>query len=73
MPASVPVTSLTQCQQLQIPVSVVVNAHDPVHPDTLGEQMAAAIPGAALSRITSKAESATLHEADLARQLPGFS
>jgi pimeloyl-ACP methyl ester carboxylesterase len=29
MPASVPVTSLTHCQQLQIPVSVVVNAHDP--------------------------------------------
>jgi pimeloyl-ACP methyl ester carboxylesterase len=55
MPASVPVTSLAQCQKLQIPVSVVVNAHDPVHPNTLGEQWAAAVPGAALSRITSKA------------------
>jgi pimeloyl-ACP methyl ester carboxylesterase len=72
MPASVPVTSLTQCQQLQIPVLVVVNAHDPVHPDTLGEQLAAAIPGAALSRITSKAESEALHEADLARRLQDF-
>ncbi|HEY5744035.1 MAG TPA: alpha/beta fold hydrolase [Terrimicrobiaceae bacterium] len=72
MPASVPVTSLTQCQHLQIPVLVVVNAHDPVHPDTLGEQLAAAIPGAALSRITSKAESETLHRADLARTLQDF-
>ena len=72
MPASVPVTSLTQCQQLQIPVLVVVNAHDPVHPAILGEQLAAAIPGAALSRITSKAESETLHQAELARRLQDF-
>lgn len=61
MPASATATSLTQCQQLQIPVSVVVNAHDPVHPETLGEKLADAIPGAALSRITSKAESESLH------------
>lgn len=72
MPASVPVTSLTQCQQLQIPVLVVVNAHDPVHPDTLGEQLAAAIPDAALSQITSKADSETLHQAELARTLMDF-
>jgi pimeloyl-ACP methyl ester carboxylesterase len=72
MPASVPVTSLAQCRQLQVPTLVVVNAHDPVHPDVLGEQLAAAIPGAALSRITSKAESETLHQADLARTLQDF-
>ncbi len=72
MPASAPVTSLTQCRQLQIPTLVVVNARDPVHPDILGEQLAAAIPGAALSRITSKAESETLHQADLARTLSDF-
>jgi pimeloyl-ACP methyl ester carboxylesterase len=69
MPASVPVTSLSQCQRLQIPVQVVVNPHDPVHPDSLGEQLAAAIPGAALSRITSKTESEVLHRDDLARVL----
>jgi pimeloyl-ACP methyl ester carboxylesterase len=72
MPASAPVTSLTQCRQLQILTLVVVNARDPVHPDILGEQLAAAIPGAALSRITSKAESETLHQADLARTLQDF-
>jgi len=72
MPASAPVTSLTQCRQLQIPTLVVVNARDPVHPEILGEQLAAAIPGAALSRITSKAESETLHQADLARTLQDF-
>ena len=72
MPASAPVTSLTHCRQLQIPILVVVNARDPVHPDILGEQLAAAIPGAALSRITSKAESETLHQADLARTLHDF-
>ncbi|HEY5812638.1 MAG TPA: alpha/beta hydrolase [Terrimicrobiaceae bacterium] len=72
MPASVPVTSLTECQHLQIPVSVVVNAHDPVHPESLGEQLADAIPGAALSRITSKAESESLHQSDLTRTLNAF-
>jgi pimeloyl-ACP methyl ester carboxylesterase len=72
MPASVPVTSLTQCRQLQIPTLVIVNARDPVHPDILGEELAAAIPGAALSRITPKAESETLHQADLARTLQDF-
>jgi pimeloyl-ACP methyl ester carboxylesterase len=69
MPASVPVESLSQCQRLQIPVLVVVNPHDPVHPDILGEELAAAIPGAALSRITSKTESEVLHRADLSRVL----
>ena len=69
MPASVPVTSLSHCQQLQVPVQVVVNPRDPVHPDILGEQLAAAMPGAALSRITSKTESEVLHKADLARVL----
>jgi pimeloyl-ACP methyl ester carboxylesterase len=72
MPASAPATSLTQCRQLQIPTLVVVNARDPVHPDVLGEQLATAIPGAALSRITSKAESERLHQADLARTLRDF-
>jgi pimeloyl-ACP methyl ester carboxylesterase len=72
MPASVPVASLTQCRQLQIPTLIVVNARDPVHPDVFGEQLAAAIPGAALSRITSKAESESLHQADLARTLREF-
>jgi pimeloyl-ACP methyl ester carboxylesterase len=72
MPASVPVSSLTQCQELRVPVLVVVNARDPVHPDALGEQLAAAIPHATLSRITSKAESETLHQADLARTLNDF-
>lgn len=72
MPASVPVTSLAQCRQLQMPTLVVVNLRDPVHPDILGEQLAAAIPGAALSRITSKTESETLHQADLARTLQDF-
>jgi pimeloyl-ACP methyl ester carboxylesterase len=72
MPASVPVTSLAHCRRLQIPTLIVVNARDPVHPDLLGEQLAAAIPGAALSRIRSKAESETLHQADLARTLQDF-
>jgi pimeloyl-ACP methyl ester carboxylesterase len=69
MPARVPVESLSDCQRLQIPVRVVVNPHDPVHPDILGEELAAAIPGAALSRITSKTESEVLHRADLSRVL----
>jgi hypothetical protein len=69
MPASVPVRSLSHCQQLQIPVQVVVNPRDPVRPDTLGEQLSAAIPGAALARITSKTESEVLHKVDLSRVL----
>jgi pimeloyl-ACP methyl ester carboxylesterase len=69
MPASVPVTSLSHCQQLQVPVQVVVNPRDPVHPDVLGEQLRLAIPGAVLSRITSKTESEALHKADLTRVL----
>jgi predicted dehydrogenase len=44
-------------------------ARDPVHPDTLGEQLSAAIPGAALARITSKTESEVLHKVDLSRVL----
>jgi pimeloyl-ACP methyl ester carboxylesterase len=72
MPASVPVTSLTRCQQLRIPVSVVVNAHDPVHPDSLGEELAAAIPGATLTWITSKAESEPRHRAELSLALSSF-
>ncbi len=35
-------------------------------------QLAAAIPGAALARITSKAESEILHHTDLARTLNDF-
>lgn len=69
MPASVPVPSLSHCQQLQVPGQVVVNPRDPVHPDILGEQLTAAMPGAALSRITSKTESEVLHKTDLARVL----
>jgi pimeloyl-ACP methyl ester carboxylesterase len=69
MPASVPVTSLSHCEQLKVPVQVVVNPRDPVHPDIIGEQLTAAIPGAALSRITSKTESEVLHKLDLSRVL----
>jgi pimeloyl-ACP methyl ester carboxylesterase len=72
MPASVPVSSLARCQELQVPVLVVVNPRDPVHPDSIGQQLAAAIPHATLSRITSKAESETLHQTDLARTLNNF-
>jgi pimeloyl-ACP methyl ester carboxylesterase len=72
MPASVPVEHLEQCGQLRIPTLVVVNGRDPVHPDTLGEQLAAAIPGAAVSRITSKAGSETLHQAELERTIRDF-
>jgi pimeloyl-ACP methyl ester carboxylesterase len=72
MPASVPVASLTECQRLRVPTLVIVNSRDPVHPDTLGEQLAAAIPGATLSRITSKAESEALHQNDLVRTLNNF-
>ena len=55
-----------------MPTFVVVNLRDPVHPDFLGEELTAAISGAALSRITSKAESEPLHQADLARTLKDF-
>jgi pimeloyl-ACP methyl ester carboxylesterase len=72
MPASVPLTNLAQCRQLQMPTLVVVNARDPVHPDTLGEQLADAIPGAARVRITSKEESETRHQAELASTLRDF-
>lgn len=72
MPASAPMKSLEECQQLQIPTLVVVNARDPVHPDTFGHQLAAAIPGAALTRITSKTESETLHQIELERTLKDF-
>jgi hypothetical protein len=40
-----------------------------VHPDNLGEQLTAAIPGADLARITSKTESEVLHKVDLSRVL----
>jgi pimeloyl-ACP methyl ester carboxylesterase len=72
MPASVPVRSLSECQRLQMPVQVIVNPHDPVHPDALGEELATAIPRAALSRITSKTESEVLHRADLCKILNNF-
>jgi pimeloyl-ACP methyl ester carboxylesterase len=72
MPASVPLTSLSQCRQLRIPTLVVVNGCDPMHPDIFGEQLATAIPGAVLSRITPKAESETLHQSDLVRTLKDF-
>jgi pimeloyl-ACP methyl ester carboxylesterase len=72
MPASVPVESLSHCQRLQIPVQVIVNPDDPVHPDTLGEHLTAAIPGAALSRVTSKTESEVLHRADVCGVLNDF-
>lgn len=72
MPASVPVERLEQCGELRIPTLVVVNGRDPVHPDTLGEQLAAAIRGAAVARITSKTESEILHQAELERTLKDF-
>jgi pimeloyl-ACP methyl ester carboxylesterase len=72
MPASVPVASLAECQQLRVPTCVVVNPRDPVHPNALGEELAAAIPGATISQIPAKAESEALHQSELARTLNDF-
>lgn len=72
MPASVPVPDLSVCRRWQVPTLVVVNGRDPVHPAAIGEALAAAVPGAALCRITPKAESEARHQAELLRSLADF-
>ncbi len=72
MPGSVPVRPLARCGELRVPTLVVVNGQDPVHPEALGEQLAAAIPGARLGRITPKAVAESRHASDLEGVLREF-
>jgi pimeloyl-ACP methyl ester carboxylesterase len=68
----VPIQDLAVCKQLKVPALVVVNERDPVHPAVLGETLANAIPGAALCRVASKADSESRHQAGVIQAVSEF-
>ena len=70
--ASVPIQDLVVCKQLKVPALVVVNERDPVHPAVLGETLASAIPGAALCRVASNADSENRHQAGVIQAVSEF-
>ncbi len=57
---------------LRIPALVIGNARDAVHPQAAASALAAAIPGAVLAEITSKALDSSRHFAELQQQIAAF-
>jgi len=57
---------------IKVPVLVLANRRDPVHPFEYGEVLAAAIPRASLQELTPKSVSLEQHNADTQRHLEAF-
>lgn len=58
--------------RLSMPVLVLGNRQDPIHPYEFATEMASAIPGARFEEITSKSVSIERHTADVQRALEAF-
>ncbi len=58
--------------RLSVPVLVLGNRQDPIHPYEFATELASAIPGARFEEITSKSVSVERHTADVQRALEAF-
>ncbi len=72
IPAYVPAHTRAHWQGLRLPVLVLANRQDPVHPFEFGEVLAQAIPGARLVEVTPKSVSVEQHTVDVQRALEDF-
>ena len=61
-----------QWKSIRVPVLVMANRQDPIHPFEYGEILAKAIPGAQLREITSKSVSVQRHGEDVQKYLGEF-
>jgi pimeloyl-ACP methyl ester carboxylesterase len=57
---------------IRVPTLILANDLDPVHPYHYGEVLAQAIPGAILTRITSKEIDARQHSKDIQQAVERF-
>jgi pimeloyl-ACP methyl ester carboxylesterase len=72
LPADAPNRAAQAWTQLRIPTLILANDLDPVHPYGYGEVLARAIPGAVLTRITSKEIDARQHSQDIQQAVERF-
>jgi pimeloyl-ACP methyl ester carboxylesterase len=72
LPADAPNRDAQAWAQIHIPTLVLANDLDPVHPFAYGQTLAQAIPGAVLTRITSKEIDANQHARDIQAAVEPF-
>lgn len=72
IPADGPVEHARELARLTVPVLVLANRRDPIHPYAVAETLAHAIPSAELREITPKSVSVTRHAADVQAGLEEF-
>ena len=72
IPRDAPFDNLTQLAAIRVPVLVLANRHDPVHPFEYGETLAGAIEGAEFHEITAKSLSIDRHAADVRSHVTTF-
>jgi pimeloyl-ACP methyl ester carboxylesterase len=70
--ADAPCSDRTRYGQLGIPVLILGNGQDPIHPWSLASSLAALIPGAELHEVTPKSVSLDRHAADVERRISDF-
>jgi pimeloyl-ACP methyl ester carboxylesterase len=69
IPHDGPLSDLGQLQSIRVPVLVMANRQDPIHPYEYGVALAQAIPGAVFRELTPKSVSKEAHAADVQRFL----
>jgi pimeloyl-ACP methyl ester carboxylesterase len=72
IPQDAPCRDRSQWASISVPVLVLANRQDPVHPVEYGEKLAAAIPGAELQIITPKSVSIENHYSDVRKTIRDF-
>ena len=72
IPRSVPYRSAVELASIAVPVLVLANRRDPVHPFEYAETLASSIPNARLREFPSKAEGLELHTAAFRNELSEF-
>ena len=70
--ASVPFEESEELKGIRVPVLVLANHQDPIHPFELAERLAAAIPGAMLREFPSKHEGAEEHQQGFRENVKNF-
>lgn len=72
IPTDCPWADLDACRQWSMPVLVLGNRHDPIHPFDLAQQLAASFADVRFVEITAKAVSKAQHQADVQAALETF-
>jgi pimeloyl-ACP methyl ester carboxylesterase len=72
MPVDRPCADLARCGTLAIPVLVLGNHHDPIHPFEMALQLVHHLPQAQLKEVTAKSVSKARHQADVQAAFENF-